>query len=457
MSRRDAGCAIELVKGAAKRLADLGSDQAAEASEWLIAWCDRAKEPPLVGFAGEFSSGKSTLINALLGAKVCETSANPCTREPLELAHGTAESGDDRVTPGRTLVDCALLQTFRLLDTPGFDEPGADPQLTRSALSRCDAVVWCTLALKAWSRTDEEEFDRLPDPLRRAAVLAVTRVDNLNSDLEADKIIHVLRDRAVRERFSHVVKTAAPKSGPPQGIAALRDAMVDVLGRADVSNRHHRELCQELRRQAARTPTPPDRDSVSERKKPPILQELHVLVEAFSEEAQQVDKQLENFGVGNFAAYRTPYERGGAAVKAYESGHEQRNHLRARLGKLIPSVEGILAASESGALAGNAIDESATLVARLQRAANPEIRLLRSQRLHHHAHLSISTHALANTVRLCAGAHETAQLLRDVWREVSKRYEVGAAAKGTPAALAHNHVSVILSDLLDAVSSECER
>ena len=129
-----------------------------------------------VAVVGEFSSGKSTFINALLDMQICPVDPTPTTSSITSFTHGPSlrieleEAGVGRrlislddytrfvkhppagaasvpTKPTGTLrfhveAPCPILSHIRLLDTPGFDNPGnaLDTPVTEDAVRSADVV-----------------------------------------------------------------------------------------------------------------------------------------------------------------------------------------------------------------------------------------------------------------------------------------------------------------------------
>jgi Dynamin family len=167
--------------------------------------------PARVVVIGEFNSGKTTLVNALLGAAVLPTSftrhtayptvvgfaAKPWLRAelagrrriavPWSCIDGTPAGHIRRLHVGMPLDP---LRTLRATDTPGFglgDE--ADEARTLRACRGADTVIWCTPAMQAWKASELRTWLALPRSVRQRGVLAVTFMDLLPSKGDAGRLL----------------------------------------------------------------------------------------------------------------------------------------------------------------------------------------------------------------------------------------------------------------------------
>lgn len=165
-------------------LAHLSGDAARAATDF--------DQPLLVTVMGEFSSGKSTFINAFIGEDVAPTGITPTTATINVVKYGRERGGRILYRDGRTeslawsalferlralgpadvrqvsLVEILLpldsLQRVSLIDTPGLNSILPEhEEVARGFIARADAVVWLFAAQQAGKATE------------RAALAAVAR------------------------------------------------------------------------------------------------------------------------------------------------------------------------------------------------------------------------------------------------------------------------------------------
>jgi GTPase Era involved in 16S rRNA processing len=189
---------------------------------------------------GEFNSGKTSLVNALLGAPVlptgftshtaCLTVVRYAARRSLaaEVAGRRRvpmawESLAEMPPPGtRRLhvgMPLARLVAVRVIDTPGLgrcEEGGS--RLVLQACRGADAVIWCTPAVQAWKASEERAWLALPERLRKRGVLAVTFLDAVGSAGDARRVMARL-DAEAGGHFRRVV--AAPAQAAAAAEASL--------------------------------------------------------------------------------------------------------------------------------------------------------------------------------------------------------------------------------------------
>ena len=156
-----------------------------------------------IGFLGEFSAGKSTLINGLLGTRLLPAMESPTTGNVVEVVPSDDATemsyfelvGGERAKisymdfsdlaigtrPGRALVEVpptGLLRSgFRIVDTPGLESLNdTHGDITFGYLPYLDAVVLCLNRHKGGLSASALEFLRRPElvPLRDRVVVAVT-------------------------------------------------------------------------------------------------------------------------------------------------------------------------------------------------------------------------------------------------------------------------------------------
>jgi GTPase Era involved in 16S rRNA processing len=193
---------------------------------------DAAIPPARIAVIGEFNSGKTSLINALLGAPVLPTSFIAHTAYPTVVGYATRpslaaevagrrrvaiawERLDEAAPPGTCRLHVGMplarLKALKVVDTPGLGrlEAGGDGH-TLQACRGADAVIWCTPAVQAWKASEERAWLTLPERLRQRGVLAVTFLDAVGSPGDVIRVMARLESEA-GAYFRRIV--AAPARG----------------------------------------------------------------------------------------------------------------------------------------------------------------------------------------------------------------------------------------------------
>jgi hypothetical protein len=185
---------------------------------------------PCLALCGEFSAGKSSIVNLLLGCDMLPTSVLSCTRRPTRLRYAPSlqieaiSDGGARepVSPeaiamlSREDIDhfdvgmpADLLRHVELLDTPGFADPFHDHQRTLDALESADVCVWCTLATQAWRESERQTWLNLPSRFRGGGILVVTHVDTL-ADRREQMRVRTRLEREAGDLFGDIVLLSVP-------------------------------------------------------------------------------------------------------------------------------------------------------------------------------------------------------------------------------------------------------
>ena len=141
-----------------------------------------ADHPYLIVLIGPFNTGKSTLINALIGEPVLPTGATPTTSKIVILRHGPASQQLGGGEVDSVFHPSALLERVSLVDTPGLDSvfKGHD-EMTRRFLHRADLVLMVMLATQAMSASNVANLAALRDYGKRVIVV-VNQIDLLEPD-----------------------------------------------------------------------------------------------------------------------------------------------------------------------------------------------------------------------------------------------------------------------------------
>lgn len=191
----------------------------------------RLGAPLQVAVAGRIKSGKSTLVNALIGRRVAPTDIGECTRLVTRFQYGTVDRVEIVFTDGRKQVlpfaadgmipaelgvdieqvshieaylTNAVLQGMTVIDTPGLGS------LDAASVSRTEQLLGAAKHAK-----DDDGSDELDDTSRNAVAGAEAVLYVVTQGVRAD-------DQQALAAFT--AATASREAGPVNAIAVLNKA-----------------------------------------------------------------------------------------------------------------------------------------------------------------------------------------------------------------------------------------
>lgn len=138
--------------------------------------------PFLLVVVGEFNSGKSSLLNALLGADFLKEGVTPTTDRINLISYGP-EARLEAVSPelAQIYLPDPLLKDVRLVDTPGTNAILQHHQaLTERFLPRADLILFVTSADRPFTQS-EADFLRFIRAWGKKIVLVVNKSDLLTA------------------------------------------------------------------------------------------------------------------------------------------------------------------------------------------------------------------------------------------------------------------------------------
>lgn len=213
---------------------------------------------PRIALMGEFSAGKSTLCNLLLGQAASPVQITATQLPPVWYRYGSdpaslhfpdgrsevadavdlvhlAETGATRISVS---LEAPLLEHCDLIDMPGTSDPNMPMENWQALLPEIDMVVWCTPASQAWRQTEAALWEELPEALWSRSILLITRADKLASDRDKARV-QMRVSREVEGLFESVMMIsltdALSAQGDPDrlsacGAAALEEKLMQFLG-----------------------------------------------------------------------------------------------------------------------------------------------------------------------------------------------------------------------------------
>jgi len=203
---RDALLQVEAARGDVDRLAKL---------------VDEMDELFLLVIAGEYNTGKSTFINALLGDEVFAMGDLPTTREIAILRFGNA--GAPEAIGEHTLLfhyPLDVLRDLEIVDTPGTNSiERMEEEITRGFVPRADLVLFVTSLLQPLTASELGFLSHIRE-WGKKIIFIVNGVDRRNSDEQIERV------RAYLEReFTARLGGPAPSTYFISALQSLRAKM----------------------------------------------------------------------------------------------------------------------------------------------------------------------------------------------------------------------------------------
>ncbi len=152
--------------------------------------------PFLLVVAGEFNSGKSSLLNALLGGDFLKEGVTPTTDRINLIGYGP-EPKLEPESPELVLIQLphALLKDVRLVDTPGTNAILQHHQvLTQKFLPRADLILFVTSADRPFTQS-EADFLNFIRAWGKKVVLVLNKMDLL-TEAELQQVLEFVRKGA---------------------------------------------------------------------------------------------------------------------------------------------------------------------------------------------------------------------------------------------------------------------
>jgi small GTP-binding protein len=187
-----------------------GLDAARPQQDALAQSVRRLDELFLIVVVGEFNSGKSTFINALVGQRLLEEGATPTTRRIQVLTYGptldpVSSVGDVDVV--RAPID--TLRDLHIVDTPGTNAIFREHEaITTDFVPRADFVLFVTSADRPFTETERSFLEAIRE-WGKKIVLVINKAD----------ILETAEDRAAVEQF--VRRSAAALLGVEAEVFAV--------------------------------------------------------------------------------------------------------------------------------------------------------------------------------------------------------------------------------------------
>ncbi len=183
----------------------------------------------LIVVAGEFNSGKSALINALLGQRVLAEGVTPTTTRITLVKYG--DPMEELPGAGGSVVlafPLDLLRELNFVDTPGTNAVIREhEELTREFVPRSDLVLFVTSADRPFTESERQFLDHIRE-WGKKIVFVINKNDLLAGESERREVTTFVADHAAQllgatpEIFAVSAKRAQAGDESGSGMGALR-------------------------------------------------------------------------------------------------------------------------------------------------------------------------------------------------------------------------------------------
>ena len=219
-----------------------------------------AGRKPRVALMGEFSAGKSTLCNILLGRAPLPMRVTATRLPPVLMTYGTPGAavidmdGKRTEVPLNALDDVSFddtryihvtmeadtLALCDLIDMPGISDPNMPRNMWETVVGEADHVVWCTHATQAWRQSEAAIWDAVRSRTRYENLLLVTQFDKLRAQKDRERVLARIR-RETDGLFAQVFPVSLLEAlnaeedvdvWATSGVAAFCEHLIEILMRS---------------------------------------------------------------------------------------------------------------------------------------------------------------------------------------------------------------------------------
>lgn len=193
-------------------------------------------KPMKVAIIGQFSSGKSTFLNALLGKEILPSGITPVTAKVCEITYGEEVALEIHYKNGQSMhkpisylnevdevenlkisyyklfVPLELLKEVSFLDTPGFNSQNeSDTETTNTILEEVDGIIWLTLIDNVGKNSEKEILQTHVKRYAHKSLCVLNQKDRLKNEAEIETSITYAK-QAFEGFFEEVIAISAKQA-----------------------------------------------------------------------------------------------------------------------------------------------------------------------------------------------------------------------------------------------------
>lgn len=171
---------------------------------------------PRIALMGEFSAGKSTLANLMIGTSPLPVQVVATQLPPVWIRYGNQPPVIVDMQGTETPCDFAALQGVDpqdiafirfhceqevltkcdIIDMPGISDPNMPSVVWERIMPFADGVLWCSPSTQAWRQSEAAVWDSMEERVRQNSILMLTRGDMLLTDMDKSKVMKRVKSEA---------------------------------------------------------------------------------------------------------------------------------------------------------------------------------------------------------------------------------------------------------------------
>ncbi|MEM7731212.1 MAG: dynamin family protein [Pseudomonadota bacterium] len=221
---------------------------------------DGPARKPRIGLMGEFSAGKSTLLNMLLTGDPLPVKVTATNAPPVWISHGSdaavrvlVDGTEETIDPGdlesiglqgtkfvRLYMQSDALEICDLIDMPGISDPNMSSDVWKQVFDEVDCVIWCTHATQAWRQSEAAVWAEIEGQTNGNNILVVTQFDKIKTERDRARLIARVK-KETNGLFEDVfplalmdaINASNEETWKDSGAAAFSDFLVEMLLRRE--------------------------------------------------------------------------------------------------------------------------------------------------------------------------------------------------------------------------------
>jgi small GTP-binding protein len=196
----------------------------------------------LLVVVGEFNSGKSAFINALLGQPLLKEGVTPTTSQINLLKFGKISQRQAQDAHSHVLIEpIELLRQISIVDTPGTNAIIKEHQaITEEFVPRSDLVLFITSADRPFTESERAFLSQI-ESWGKKIVFIINKIDIFDTEEEVTEVVNFVRQNATKllgttpdifsisARRALQAKRGDPAQWPRSGFEPLETFIHDTL------------------------------------------------------------------------------------------------------------------------------------------------------------------------------------------------------------------------------------